>query len=109
VLPTTLPLDEFYRELTTTQQVLNRKHLGWRTLRQASGVFAKLALKGQTNFIRNMFHFNSVYDPVGLLADHAKPVAYELPLPPPTQARPDRPSLYIHADRPHVRAAVTAQ
>lgn len=98
VLPTRLPLAEFYRELTTTQQVLNRKHLGWRTLWQASGAFGRLALKGQTNFLRNMFHFNSVYDPDALLADHMKPVAYELPLPPPVQAKPDRATLYVHAD-----------
>jgi hopanoid C-3 methylase len=105
VLPTKLPLEEFYRELTTTQQVLNRKHLGWRTLWQASGVFAGLALRGQTNFLRNMFHFNSVYDPDALLADHHRPVAYELPVPPPVQAKPDRAALYIHAEKPRVRAA----
>ncbi|HEX5326514.1 MAG TPA: hopanoid C-3 methylase HpnR [Acetobacteraceae bacterium] len=109
VLPTKLPLEEFYRELTTTQQVLNRKHLGWRTLWQAGGVFARLALRGQTNFLRNMFHFNSVYDPDALLADHRRAVAYELPVPPPASVRPDRTALYVHADKPHVRAAVAGQ
>jgi hopanoid C-3 methylase len=109
VLPTKLPLEEFYRELTTTQQVLNRKHLGWRTLWQASGVFARLALRGQTNFLRNMFHFNSVYDPDALLADHYRPVAYELPVPPPVQAKPERASLYIHAEKPRARAVAAAQ
>ncbi len=29
VLPTRLPLEEFYSELVKTQQVLNRKHMGW--------------------------------------------------------------------------------
>ena len=29
VLPTRLPLERFYQELVRTQQVLNRKHLGW--------------------------------------------------------------------------------
>ena len=105
VLPTKLPLTDFYRELTTTQQVLNRKHLGWNTLREAAPVFARLLLKGQTNFLRNMFHFSSVYDSDALLADHARHVAYELPLPPPTQLKPDRAALYIHHERPHVRAA----
>ena len=32
VLPTRLPLPEFYEELVETQQVLNKKHLGWRAL-----------------------------------------------------------------------------
>ena len=109
VLPTKLPLAEFYRELTTTQQVLNRKHLGWRTLWQASGVFAALALRGQTNFLRNMFHFNSVYDPDALLADHHRPVAYELPVPPPVQAKPERASLYIHAEKPRAKAVAAGE
>ncbi|HEY6434363.1 MAG TPA: hopanoid C-3 methylase HpnR [Acetobacteraceae bacterium] len=99
VLPTKLPLDEFYHELTKTQQVLNRKHLGWRTLWQASGVFARLALRGQTNFLRNMFHFNSVYDAQALLADHRRPVAYELPQPPQMPAKLDRAALYVHSNR----------
>jgi hopanoid C-3 methylase len=105
VLPTKLPLGEFYRELTTTQQVLNRKHLGWHTLLDAAPVFARLLLRGQTNFLRNMFHFSSVYNPAALLADHQQEVAYELPLPPPAQAKPDRTTLYIHTDKPHVRGA----
>jgi len=103
VLPTRLPLAEFYRELATTQQVLHRKHLGWRGLKETAGVFARLALRGQTNFIRSMFHFNSVYDPKALLADHHRPVAYELP-PPPVAANPDRSALYVHAAKPHPRA-----
>jgi hypothetical protein len=39
VLPTTLPLHEFYEELVKTQQVLNKKHLGWTALKST----AKLA------------------------------------------------------------------
>ena len=37
VLPTRLPLPEFYAELVRTQQVLNRKHMGWSALRGATG------------------------------------------------------------------------
>ena len=40
VLPTRLPLAEFYVELVRTQQVLNRKHLGWRALRGLAGILA---------------------------------------------------------------------
>ncbi|HUC18332.1 MAG TPA: hopanoid C-3 methylase HpnR [Acetobacteraceae bacterium] len=107
VLPTKLPLAEFYRELARTQHVLHRKHLGWRTLGDASGEFLRLAMRGQTNFIRSMFHFRSVYDPEALLADHGKPVAYEIPRPPPAEPKPDRSLLYVHAQKPlskpHVR------
>src|ERR1044072_6502535 len=46
VLPTRLPLDEFYTELVRTQQVLNRKHLGWTALRGATGQACKLLLRG---------------------------------------------------------------
>jgi hypothetical protein len=58
--------------------------------------FARLALRGQTNFLRSMFHFNSVYDPKALLADHYAPNAYELPLPP-VDVTSDRSHLYVYA------------
>ncbi len=106
VLPTKLPLDEFYRELVRTQQVLNRKHLGFRTLRESAPVFAGLLLRGQTNFIRGMFQFNKIYNADALFADHALPVAYEVPAPPPAgRVRPDRTSLYVHAAPLRARTA----
>src|SRR5690606_34326869 len=40
VLPTRLPLHEFYEELVKTQQVLNRKHLGWRALKATARIAA---------------------------------------------------------------------
>jgi hopanoid C-3 methylase HpnR len=97
VLPTRLPLAEFYAELVQTQRVLNRKHLGWRALRKAGGRSARLLLRGQTNFLRMLWKFNSVYDPALQLADHARPVTYQLPLR--TAAAADRRGLYIHAPR----------
>ena len=33
VLPTHLAIPEFYHELVKTQQILNRKHLGWTALK----------------------------------------------------------------------------
>ncbi len=93
VLPTRLPLDRFYGELVRTQRVLAAKHMGWRALRQASGVAAGRLLRGQTNFVKSLFKFHSVYDPALLLADHRRPVRYQLP-PPAPAARSD---LYIHA------------
>ena len=101
VLPTRLPLAEFYRELVTTQRAIYRRHLDWRQLWEASGVVSRLLLRGRTNFVKSLFALNSIYRPELLLADHAVPVAYEIPLPPHCN-REDRPtarSLYIHPPR----------
>ena len=95
VVPTTLPLDEFYRELVLTQQVINRKFLGLRTAAGAARVLGRNLAHGQTNFARMLWKFNKVYNAGRQYADHQRPVAYELPLPP--QALPgDRHQLYIH-------------
>ena len=101
VLPTRLPLAEFYRELVTTQRTIYRKHLDWRQLWDASGIAARLLLRGQTNFVKSLFRMNSVYRPELLLADHVVPVVYEIPLPPRTagEHRRSGTSLYIHAPR----------
>ncbi|HEX4111711.1 MAG TPA: radical SAM protein, partial [Stellaceae bacterium] len=99
VLPTRLPLEKFYRELVTTQRVLNQKHLSWRALRGATRLTTRLLLKGQTNFAKSLFKFNSVYNPDLLLADHRRPVVYELPAPPPPQAKVKRDQLFIHRQR----------
>lgn len=66
-------------------------------MRDAASGFAQLALCGQTNFLRGMMRFGSVYHPDALLADHAQPIAYELPQPPPVEVRPNRTRLYVHA------------
>ena len=47
VLPTRLSLPEFYEELVSTQQVLNRKHLGWRAVRSLSGILAGNLARGR--------------------------------------------------------------
>jgi hopanoid C-3 methylase HpnR len=83
VLPTKLPLARFYEELVKTQQILNRKHLGLSALKATAALSAKLLLKGQTNFVRMLWKFNSVYDAKRQLADHARPVDYEMRLPEP--------------------------
>jgi hopanoid C-3 methylase len=105
VLPTKLPLAEFYRELVTTQQILNRKHLGLRTLWEAAPVFARLLAHGQTNFLRSMFAFRKVYNTDALLADHARPVAYELPKPEAARTVRNRAELFVHATPARARSA----
>ncbi|XSG85864.1 MAG: hopanoid C-3 methylase HpnR [Methylohalobius sp. ZOD2] len=97
VLPTKLPLDEFYRELVETQRVMAQKHMGWRSLVNMFGTTAGLLLRGQTNFFQSLWKFDSVFNPDLLLADHDKPVKYEIPLPPPTEKTVDVKSLYVHA------------
>jgi hopanoid C-3 methylase len=97
VLPTKLPLEEFYRQLVSTQQVLNRKHLGWAALKDTFVLAAKLAICGQTNFVRMLWKFNSVYNVERQAGDHRREVSYEMNLPGTvTPGRVDRGSLFIH-------------
>jgi hopanoid C-3 methylase HpnR len=96
VLPTTLPLHEFYEELVATQQVLARKHLGAKQIWGAARNVARLLAQGQTNFLRMLFKFNSVYDPELQLADHRQPVRYAISPPPETQEKVDPTTLYVH-------------
>jgi hopanoid C-3 methylase HpnR len=100
VLPTRLPLAEFYRELVTTQRAIYRRHLDWRQLLDASGIAGRLLMRGQTNFIKSLFSLNRVYRPELLLADHAAPVAYRIPAPPRAdEHRSNRGALYVHVPR----------
>ncbi|MFF8102109.1 hopanoid C-3 methylase HpnR [Streptomyces sp. NPDC016640] len=95
VVPTTLPLERFYEELVRTQAVINRKHLGVRTAFGAARVLTRDLLHGQTDFARMLWKFNQVYDPRRQLADHARPVRHELPLPQRLDVG-DRRALYVH-------------
>jgi hopanoid C-3 methylase HpnR len=110
VLPTRLPLKDFYEELVTTQRAFYFKHLGWNGLRDAGRLVAGLALRGQFNFIKSLFMLNRVFRPELLLADHARPVAYEVPLPPAQDpaTRPSRTGLYIHPPRGRKGRAIDA-
>ncbi|HEU5419412.1 MAG TPA: hopanoid C-3 methylase HpnR [Streptosporangiaceae bacterium] len=98
VLPTTLPLREFYRELVATQGVINRKHLGLAGLAGAAAITGRLLLRGQTNFLRMLTRFNRVYNTDRQYGDHCREVPYQLPLPDHHEvgAR-NRADLYIHS------------
>ncbi len=109
VLPTRLPLAEFYRELVTTQRAILKKHLDWHQLIDAGGIVLRLLARGQTNFVRSLFKMNRVYRPELLLADHGLPVEYELPSPPAAEGNRLNPaSLYIHAPRGRRGRAIDA-
>lgn len=95
VLPTRLPLPQFYAELVKTQQILNKKHLGWAALKSTAKIAAGHLIRGQTNFVKMLWKFNSVYNPALQMADHQRPVSYEMALPSPTQKVRDSKLLYI--------------
>jgi hopanoid C-3 methylase len=111
VLPTRLPLNEFYDELVGMQRAIYRKHIDWHDIRSMAGISTRLLLRGQTNFVKSLFKLNSVYRTDLLLADHAQPAPYELPLPPaaaPEKAAAVGRSLYIHAPRGRAGRAIDA-
>jgi hopanoid C-3 methylase HpnR len=87
VLPAKLPLPVFYRELLKTQRVLFLKHFNWRSALLAGGEALRLFMRGQTNFVRGMMLYKKTYNLDKMLSDHARPVRYEIPLPPHREAR----------------------
>lgn len=100
VMPTRLPLKEFYRELVRTQAVINRKHLGVVAMARTAGLVARHLAHGQTNFAKMLWKFSRVYNPERLYAEHERPVQYRLPEPEPRVLEPrDRKQLYIHVSR----------
>jgi hopanoid C-3 methylase HpnR len=96
VLPTRLSLPEFYEELVKTQQVLNMKHLGWSALKDTATTAVGHLLRGQTNFVKMLWKFNSVYNPKLQISDHQQPVKYQMELPPVPQETVNPKLLYIH-------------
>jgi len=97
VLPTALPLQEFYRQLVMTQQVLNRKHLGWHALFDATSLAARFLLRGQTNFVKMLWKFDKVYNAQRQAAEHGRLVKYPMSLPKvPAQTKVDPATLFIH-------------
>ena len=97
VLPTRLPLPQFYGEFAKTIDVLNRKHLGWRAVYDIFGIVVRLLAHGQTNFVRMLWKFGDVYNVDRLVGDHQRPVRYPLRLPQSTaHSRPSQDTLYVH-------------
>jgi hopanoid C-3 methylase HpnR len=97
VLPTKLPLDRFYEELVRTQQILNQKHLGFAALKDTFFMALGFLAKGQTNFVKMLWKFSSVYNAKRQMQDHQREIRYPIRLPeaaPPK--RVDQSLLYIH-------------
>lgn len=97
VLPTRLPLRRFYEELVTTQAVLARKHLGKAAIMQTAGIVGRHLLHGQTNFVRSLWKFGSVYNAARQSGDHEREARYLLPEPPARASAPGRGELFVHA------------
>ena len=108
VTPTKLPLDRFYAELVKTQAVLNTKHLGLSALKDTAWTAAKLLARGQTNFVRMLWRFGSVFNPARQLSDHRRAVKYEMRLPPAPAPDAERRPRDLYVLRPPRRPATAA-
>jgi hopanoid C-3 methylase len=110
VLPTRLPLRDFYEELIKTQGVLNRKHLGWGAIRKASALAIRSLLHGQTNYPRMLWKWSSVYNSERQYADHFRPLEYEITPPRPVSAaKPSKAQLYVHMPTPVQRSPAAVE
>ena len=95
VLPTKLPLEEFYRQLLETQEILNKKFMGWVALGRTLGLALGFLAQGQTNFVKMLWKFNSAYNYRRQIADHHREVRYRMHLPEATQQTVDATKLYV--------------
>jgi hopanoid C-3 methylase HpnR len=110
VLPTKMGLDKFYGELVRTQQVLNQKHLGWEALKHTFLIATKHLMNGQTNFVKMLWKFRSVYNAERQVQDHQRHVQYQISLPEhPGQKLVNPATLYIHhPEATHTRTSVAS-
>jgi hopanoid C-3 methylase HpnR len=100
VLPTKLPLEEFYRQLVQTQQVLNKKFMGWVALGRTLGLALGFLAQGQTNFVKMLWKFNSVYNYKRQVSDHHREVKYPIKFPEVRQKKIDAARLYVIKPQP---------
>jgi hopanoid C-3 methylase HpnR len=78
VMETKLPLREFYAELVKTQEIINRKFMGWRTAVAVSRILAGQLARGQTNFLQMLFKFSKAYNVDRFYEDHFREVKYSM-------------------------------
>jgi magnesium-protoporphyrin IX monomethyl ester (oxidative) cyclase len=101
VLPTKLPLREFYEQLVQTQEIINRKFMGWRTAAAVSKILAGQLIRGQTNFLKMLFKFSKVYNVDRFHADHFRKVDYPMRRPSdyPAKLQPQELLVHLNVDR----------
>jgi magnesium-protoporphyrin IX monomethyl ester (oxidative) cyclase len=105
VLPTALPLREFYEQLVQTQSIINRKFMGLRTAFAVSRILAAQLARGQTNFLRMLFKFPKVYNVDRFYGDHFRPARYALRKPQEYPRTPQNGELLVHLRTPAVAAS----
>jgi hopanoid C-3 methylase HpnR len=96
VLPTRMPLDKFYAELVKTQEILNRKHLGWGAIPKYGYPAVRALMRGQTNYVKMLWKFARVVNENRQYADHQRPVTYEMKPPKAAVAKPNPAELFVH-------------
>jgi radical SAM superfamily enzyme YgiQ (UPF0313 family) len=105
VMPTRLPLAQFYRELLHTRRVLYLKQFNLRTAPRRARDLLGVLMRGQTNFLRSIFLCLSIFSQKKMLDDHSRPMTYKMsPRPSPWQGTPKQPvakapGFYIHAPK----------
>jgi radical SAM superfamily enzyme YgiQ (UPF0313 family) len=107
VLPTRMPLDKFYAELVKTQEILNRKHLGWGAIPRYGFPAVRALMRGQTNYVNMLWKFAKVVNQNRQYADHQRPVTYEMRPPKPAVAKPNPADLFIHMPAKLQKSAAT--
>jgi hypothetical protein len=91
-----MPLDRFYGELVKTQEILNRKHLGWGAVPKYGFPAVRALMRGQTNYVKMLWKFATVVNQSRQYNDHQQPVTYEITPPGLAVARPDPADLFVH-------------
>jgi magnesium-protoporphyrin IX monomethyl ester (oxidative) cyclase len=109
VLPTRLPLREFYEQLVQTQEIINRKFMGWRTAAAVSKILAGQLLRGQTNFLKMLFKFSKVYNVDRFYADHFRQVEYAMQRPSDYPSKPKPQELLVHLNTSRQHAVLPHQ
>jgi magnesium-protoporphyrin IX monomethyl ester (oxidative) cyclase len=108
VMATKLPLRDFYEELVKTQEIINRKFMGWRTAVAVSKILAGQLIRGQTNFLKMLFKFSKVYSVDRFYSDHDRAVKYAMRRPEEYLRKPNPSELMIHLGPGRQSKAVTA-
>jgi magnesium-protoporphyrin IX monomethyl ester (oxidative) cyclase len=109
VLPTKLPLADFYEELVETQMDVYNKITTLAGIFTAAPYVIRSLLRGQSNLLKLFLNYKKVFHPRKLLADHDKPVAYKLRMPPQPVEKVDYQLLYIHKAQETSSALKTSQ
>jgi magnesium-protoporphyrin IX monomethyl ester (oxidative) cyclase len=108
VVETRLPLRQFYEELVKTQEIINRKFMGWKTAVAVSRILAGQLMRGQTNFLQMLFKFSKAYNADRFYADHFKDVKYRMRRPSEYGQKMKPQDLLVHVGMPASQRRQTA-